>query len=297
MESLLSGPVGLALVSWLGLSVGSFANVAIHRLPRDGQGVLVPLRSYCPACRRQLGWLENVPVLSWLMLRGRCLTCRASISWRYPLVELIVGALFVLLWLRMGPSDGTGLAHWAVAAGLAATCVVVSAIDLEHLIIPDAITLPGIVLGLLLSLALPALHANHPGFDGARPHASALLLAVGGLALGGGSLWLVGRLGNLVLRRQIEAAGVQDAMGLGDVKWMAAAGTLLGPLGAADAILAGCFSGALVGLAWKLLARLRSTPAPGGIPFGPYLCLGVLTQLVRPGAAWQLLSRLVPQPG
>lgn len=294
MESPLEGPLGLIIAAWLGLSVGSFANVLVYRVPREGLSVLRPLRSFCPTCSRQLTWSDNIPVLAWMFLRGRCRGCQQSISWRYPAVELLVGALFVLLWWLGPPVDTDSAVRLAVGLVLATTCVVVSAIDLELLIIPDAITFPGMALGLLLSLCLPVLHEGHAGFDPGRPYASALVLSVGGLVVGGGSLWVFGLLGNLMLRRQVQQAGVADAMGLGDVKWMAATGTLLGPMGVGDAILGACFVGALVGIGWKLIARVRGTPPPGGIPFGPFLSMGILAQLVQPGVAWSLLNGLAP---
>ena len=290
------GPFGLAVAAWLGLSVGSFSNVLIHRLPIDGLSVLRPARSFCPSCETQLSWSENIPVLAWLWQRGRCRSCSAPIAWRYPAVELLVAALFVLLWWRAPPHDSTSLALLLVGFYLATTSVVISAIDLEHFIIPDAVTLPGIVIGLLLSVSLPGIHGAHDGFDPEAARISGLLLSASGLALGGGSLWLFGKLGNLMMRRQIEAAGVEDAMGLGDVKWMAFAGTLLGPMLVGDAILAGCFLGALVGVLWKLGARLTGRAAPAGIPFGPFLSVGILVQLFRPGAAWWLMAQLAPVP-
>jgi leader peptidase (prepilin peptidase)/N-methyltransferase len=296
MDTPWEGAFGLAIAAGLGLSVGSFANVVVHRLPRDGLSVSRPVRSFCPSCSRQLSWFDNLPLVAWLALGGKCRTCKSPIPWRYPAVEAAVGALYVLLWWLAPPVDMGSTVTLLVGLLLAATCVIVSAIDIEHLIIPDAITLPGIGLGIVLSLVFPVLHLGHAGFDGGSPHGSALMLAVGGMLAGGGSLWLMGRLGNLMLKSQVEAAGVEDAMGLGDVKWMAATGTLLGPLGVLDAILAGCFIGALVGVIWKVVARMRGAPPPGGIPFGPFLCVGILAQLVQPGAAWLLISGLTPGP-
>lgn len=297
METAWEGPFGLIVAITLGLSVGSFANVLIHRLPREGLSVTSPARSFCPACGTRLAWFDNVPVLAWIVLRGRCRSCASPIAWRYPAVELLVGLLFAMFWWLTPPVDASALVQLGVALVLGTTCVVVSAIDVEHLIIPDAITWPGIVLGLLASLALPEIHARHPGFDPEHARQTALVVSVGGLLAGGGSLWLFGRLGNLLLKRQVEAAGVEDAMGWGDVKWMACAGTLLGALGVLDAILAACFVGAVVGLTWKLVARLRGATSPGGIPFGPFLSIGILMQLVRPGAAWWLIASLAPVPG
>lgn len=290
METSFEGWFGVFAALCLGLAVGSFGNVLIHRLPLEGLSVTRPARSFCPKCRTQLSWLDNLPVLAWLLLRGRCRYCKMAIPWRYPAVELLVGALFALFWWLEPPVDGNGGIRLAVIWYLVTTCVVISAIDLEHFIIPDAITLPGIAVGLALSFAFPWLHAEHLPFDPEAPRQTALLASVGGLLMGGGSLWLFGQLGNLMLRQKIEAAGVQDAMGLGDVKWMAFAGTLLGPLVVADAILVGCCLGAVAGILLKVIARIRAADAPPGIPFGPFLSVGILAELVQPGLAWELMQ-------
>jgi len=292
MVDVLSGTLGWVAAALIGLSVGSFSNVAIYRLPLEGLSVWRPARSFCPRCRAKLAWSDNVPVLSWLLLRGRCRFCAAPISARYPLVELVVGALFVLLWMRVPPSSGTEAVRLLVYWYLAWACVVISAIDLEHLIIPDSITLPGIGLGVLLSLALPALHVGHAGFRPESPHGSSVVVSLLGMAAGGGSLWLVGKVGNVFFKRQVAEAGVEDAMGMGDVKWMAFAGTILGPGMVGMAILIGCFTGAVVGLVLRIGARLSSGEAPIGIPFGPFLSVGILVELLAPGAAWSVLQQI-----
>src|SRR5262245_2050616 len=267
---------GGALIAGLfGLCVGSFANVVIYRSPREGLSVLQPSRSFCPGCKAPVSLRDNVPVLSWLLLRGRCRNCHAPIAWRYPAVELLVGALFAAAWWLSPPVDMASTGRFIALCLLAYSSVAVTLIDLEHFIIPDVITYPGIVGGLLLSLVFPTLHAGHWGFRSGSPHGSALMAAFFGLLAGGGSLFLVGRLGNLFLRRKLEAAGVQDAMGWGDVKWMAFAGTLLGALSVLSAILVGCVLGALAGIVMKLVARARGAEAPVGLPFGPFLSLGI----------------------
>jgi len=284
---------GGALIAGLfGLCVGSFANVVIYRSPREGLSVLQPSRSFCPGCRAPVSFRDNVPVLSWLLLRGRCRSCHAPIAWRYPAVELLVGALFAAAWWLSPPVDMASTGRFVALCLLAYSSVAVTLIDLEHFIIPDVITYPGVVGGLLLSVVFPTLHAGHVGFRADSPHVSALMAALFGLLAGGGSLFLVGRLGNLFLRRKLEAAGVQDAMGLGDVKWMAFAGTLLGTLSVLSAILVGCFLGALAGVAMKVVARVRGADSPVGLPFGPFLSVGILVELVRPEFAWLLIDSL-----
>jgi leader peptidase (prepilin peptidase)/N-methyltransferase len=287
------GPWGGALFAGLmGLCVGSFANVVIYRTPRDGLSVLRPARSFCPSCRAPIAWRDNLPVLSWLLLGGRCRSCRAPIGARYPGVELLTGLLFAAAWWWSPPVDAEAAAHLLAAWLLAFCCVSVTLIDLEHLIIPDAITYPGMVAGLLASLAAPTLHVGHWAWRAQSPHGSSLAAGVVGLLAGGGSLFLVGQLGNLMLKRRLKEAGVQDAMGLGDVKWMAFTGTLLGGSSVLSAILVGCFLGALAGLLMKLWAALRRSESPVGLPFGPFLSLGVLAELVRPELAWRIVESL-----
>jgi leader peptidase (prepilin peptidase)/N-methyltransferase len=292
MEALLLGRAGVVLAFIIGASVGSFANVIIYRSPREGLSSLRPLRSFCPSCRTQLTWFDNLPVLSWVLLLGRCRSCRAAIGTRYPLVELLVALLFAVAFWMHPPVGQDELVQLLVVWYLAATCIVVAFIDLEHTIIPDTITWPGLVLGLVVSLAFPVLQTGHVGFRVETPHASALTASLFGLAAGGGSLFLVGQVGNLFLRRKMEAAGIQDAMGWGDVKWMALAGAFLGLTQALSAIMIGCFAGALVGLLLILIARVRRGEAPTGLPFGPFLSIGILAELARPGLAWVLLDQI-----
>jgi leader peptidase (prepilin peptidase)/N-methyltransferase len=292
MEALLQGSPGLTLSFLIGASIGSFANVIIYRSPRDGLSSLRPLRSFCPACRAQLSWADNLPIISWLLLRGKCRMCRAPIGVRYPLVELLVASLFAAAFWLHPPVGRDNVVQLLVAWYLAAACVIVAFIDLEHTIIPDTITWPGLLIGLALSLAFPSIQAGHVGFRADAPHASALTASLFGVAAGGGSLFLVGRIGNLFLRRKMEAAGIQDAMGWGDVKWMALAGAFLGLSQVLSAILIGCFAGALVGVALIALARLRRDEAPTGLPFGPFLSIGILAELAAPGFAWTLLDQI-----
>lgn len=276
----------------LGAAVGSFANVAIYRLPLEGLSVTRPARSFCPGCRAPIAWSDNLPVLSWLLLRGRCRACRAPISARYPGVELLVAALFAFAAWRFPPTGLEDGAALIVSLYLIAICVIVSFIDLEHQIIPDSITWPGMALGVLASVAVPALQEGHVGWRADAPRQTALLASLFGLACGAGSLMLVGQLGNLLMRRKIAAAGLQDSMGWGDVKFMGLAGAFLGVSATFGAILIGCFAGAIVGLVMIPAAKLRGRDAPVGLPFGPFLALGMLCEVFSPGIAWSLLGRV-----
>ena len=185
------------LVTLFGLIVGSFLNVCIYRLPRD-QSIVWPA-SRCTTCGRTLSWYENIPVLSWVVLRARCRTCGERISPMYPLVESVTAAVFVLVYAVFGP---TLLFPIRVAFGCA--MIVLFVIDLQHQILPNEITLPGIVVGLAASaFAEPGLNA-----------------AIIGALAGGGSLWLVA-FGYERLRHK-------EGLGFGDVKMLAMIGAFLG---------------------------------------------------------------------
>jgi leader peptidase (prepilin peptidase)/N-methyltransferase len=247
----------------LGLLVGSFLNVVIYRLPA-GLSVVTP-RSRCPKCERPIPWYENVPVLSFLFLRARCRGCGQAISFRYPLVELLVGTLFAFTawWLVVrwpgGPTDPGRLVHLGVAFLFLGSLVALTFIDLDHRILPDRITKPGMAAGAILSVALPALQ-DPRGMAGLAPPGEALVWSVAGMVVGYGSLWLVGILG--------EKALGKEAMGLGDCKLLGMIGAFTGPLGAAMAAACGLVVGLLMG-GLRLLATGDTS-----FPFGPSLAVG-----------------------
>lgn len=220
--------VALPLVFVLGAVVGSFANVCIHRLPR-GESVVRP-RSRCPGCGGPIAAWDNVPVLSWLLLRGRCRACRAPISPRYPLVEALVGALFAAAALLHG------LGPVALAGALLATAaVVLTATDLEARVLPDEVTIGVLVLGVLLAAArdLPSLGAQGPGAF--RSH---LLPSLAGAAFGAALVWGVG-----AAYRLVRGA---EGMGLGDVKMIAMIGAFVGPAGVLLTLFGASLAGTLV---------------------------------------------------
>lgn len=235
-------PTLLAAAGVLGLLVGSFLNVCIHRLPRD-QSVIAP-PSHCPSCGRTLRWFHNVPVISWLVLGRRCAYCRTAISWRYPLVELLTAALFVLHAWWFGPS-----ALLAVRLAFAAALVVLFLTDLDCRILPNEITVGGLVAGLVAAWFLP------PGIR------SALI----GAALGGGILWATGAL--------YERVRGVEGMGMGDVKMLAMVGAVLGwPLMLLTLVFAS-FTGGLFGMA---LIAMRKDARTTAVPFGTFLAVGAL---------------------
>lgn len=180
-----------ALAALLGAMVGSFLNVCIYRLPRD-MSVHSPARSFCPACRRQIPWFQNIPVLSWILLRGRCSGCKASIPARYLFVEVLNAVLFAAVALRLAHSNPWLLIPYGTLVSL---LVVATFVDLEHMIIPDEVTWGGVAAGCVAALVFPELH-------GAVGRGGALSTALLGAVVGYGGLWTVVEAGRLVFGRR-----------------------------------------------------------------------------------------------
>lgn len=231
----------------VGLVVGSYLNVLIHRLPR-GLSTVMP-RSRCPRCRMPIRPWDNVPVVSYLLLGGRCRRCGLSIHWRYPLVEAATAGAFVASYQVLGPA----LLPAAIAAGFSAAMIAMAMIDLEHFLLPDAITWPGIAVGVLV---LPRL--------GWTSDADAWL----GAALGGGVL--------LAVAWGWYAWKGVHGMGLGDVKMLAMIGAFLGWKGTVSTLFIASFGGTLVGLSAMAFGRLGMKSR---LPFGVFLALGALATL------------------
>ena len=235
-------PMALTLTILLGLAFGSFFNVCIHRIPRR-LSVNRP-GSRCPGCGYVLRWYDNIPVLSYVALGGKCRTCRAPISLRYPIVELLTCGLFVLHYYAFGL---TGLFFARVL--LASALVVLFAIDLEHHLLPDVITLPGIVAGIACSLFLP------PG----------LRDALIGMLVGGGVLWLIGE-------AYFRYSG-QEGMGGGDVKMLAMIGAFLGWKLVLVTLVFSSFAGSIVGVA---VIAARRGDMKYALPYGTFLSMAAL---------------------
>ncbi|HIB53473.1 MAG TPA: prepilin peptidase [Nitrospirales bacterium] len=241
----------LAVTFVFGAIVGSFLNVCIHRLPHD-MSVVLPA-SHCPACETPLRAFDNIPFVSFLALRGRCRSCNVKISWRYPLVEGLNGLAYVLDVVRFGLEPAT-----LVYALLLSTLIVVTFIDLDHQIIPNEITFPGMPLGLIAAATVLPI---------------SWLDSLIGLLCGGGVLFFVVWISPYIFRR--------EGMGMGDVKLLAMLGAFLGWKATLLTLLLGSFSGAVVGgglMATKLIKH--SEP----IPFGPFLALGAVVALFFGGS-------------
>ena len=247
----------LAVASFLlGGTIGSFLNVCVHRLPK-GLSVVTP-RSRCPKCEKEIAWYDNIPMLSWLILGAKCRNCNEPISWQYPLVEAITGLLFLLVYLRFGLTVAA-----PIYMILSASLVLVTFIDLTDWTIPNEVTFPGMPLGIgcaLLGMVIP----------GSGLRLDSPVMAIAGLALGGGILYTLDKLSLLLLKK--------PGMGFGDVKLVAMLGAFFGPWGVLLTIVTASFIGAAVGLTMMSVQRSRGKEKGEGnyLPFGPYLALGGL---------------------
>ena len=243
-----------------GACVGSFLNVCIYRIPRE-ESVVAP-RSHCPHCNTMIVWHDNIPLLSYLWLGGRCRHCHEKISPRYFLVEALTASLFLLVWLRYGFDVRTPV-YWMIMGGL----ILGTFVDFDHMIIPDRVSIGGIIAGLILSPLLPALHGETTWLGG-------LLAALKGLLAGGGILWLVGVLGKLIFRK--------DAMGFGDVKLLGGLGALLGWRSVLFTIMGSSILGSVIGI---LMILCRKKEWQSRVPYGPYLALAAVIWILW-GADW-----------
>jgi leader peptidase (prepilin peptidase) / N-methyltransferase len=231
----------VVLVALVGAAVGSFLNVCIHRLPRHDSVMHPP--SHCPRCGRRLRWFENVPVVSWLALRARCAGCKEPISSMYPLVELLTAAVFVLAYLEFGMTAMLG-----VRLLFASAMIVLAITDLRERLLPNAITYPGVVIGLFCSFFLP------PG----------IVSALVGVLLGAGVPFLIGEV--FYRLRGIEG------LGMGDVKMLGMVGAFLGWQLALFTLFAASMLGVLIGVPLTVMKRDRYYQ----IPLGTFLALGAL---------------------
>jgi leader peptidase (prepilin peptidase)/N-methyltransferase len=230
-----------------GALIGSFLNVCIYRIPKE-ESVVSP-RSHC-GCGKMIAWYDNLPVLSWLILRGRARCCGRPFSFRYPFVELLTAVLFALCW-HLFPAG-------KAVAGMVLVAIVICAvfIDLDHMIIPDVFTIGGGVVGVVLSLALPTLHGQtHEVFLVASARSG--LEGVLGLMVGSSLVLWIALIAEAILKK--------EAMGFGDVKFLGALGAFVGWKGAVFSMFGGAIIGVLwfvFALAWKKLFGRATTLAP-----------------------------------
>lgn len=257
----------VAFTVLLGLACGSFLNVCISRLPRH-QSIVHP-RSRCPRCGSPIRALDNIPILSWILLRGHCRHCRGPIAWRYPAVELATAALFLLSLLRFGltPDGGGAVMLSFLLLGLAV-------MDAETLRLPDAFTLPGLLLGILFAFSKPvtamSFRLQNAGLTILWACAAALLLL------------LIRGLYFLVRRRV--------GLGLGDVKLIAMIAAWLGPAPTLLTLVLGCLAAAVFGVVSVALSRGSRSLGTARLPFGSFLCAAAIYTLFagEPIIAWYL---------
>jgi len=263
-------PMASIFVFLVGLVLGSFLNVCIHRLPL-GESVVHP-RSRCPKCKKLILWYQNIPLFSWLALRGKCGNCGVRISIRYPFVELLSGAGMLALWMAYDSSTA-----FLIAAPFALALLVLFFTDFDHQLLPDAVTLTGFGAGVALAWFNPFL--GDPGWG-------RVTAALTGAALGSGVLWGIGAVYS-------KLRGV-EAMGMGDVKMMAMVGAFTGPSGVLFTIFAASLVGAVVGL---MLIPLRGRSLQHALPFGCFLAPAALTALlVGRQVVDAYFSLLIPPP-
>jgi leader peptidase (prepilin peptidase)/N-methyltransferase len=273
-ESALGVPLSIAigLMAVLGAMIGSFLNVVIHRLPRE-QSIVFP-KSACPACGAAIHFYDNIPIVSFLILRGRCRSCRRPISPRYPAVEALCALLFALVTWRDGLSF---LLPFDIA--FAASLLALVFLDAEHMILPNAITYPGILFAVITRVAIPYLGgASHfddlpylvSVFPGYPIWLVSLIGAAIGALAGGGSLWLMG-----FIWRKLRGV---EAMGMGDVKMMLMVGAFLGWRLAILTIFIGVFSGSIAGIAVMFRRGRRNLQMM--LPFGIFLGIGAVVSFL-----------------
>jgi leader peptidase (prepilin peptidase)/N-methyltransferase len=256
-----------------GAAIGSFLNVVIHRVPNE-ESIVFP-NSACPRCGSSIKPYDNVPIASWLILRGKCRNCSEPISARYPAVELLTALLFVSVYWQIGFG-----AFLPIALVFVSSMIALIFIDAEHMILPNVITYPLLIFAILIRLIFPQFFAGAYIDDiGRWPlgefwNYSPILVSVAGGALGavvgGGFLWLVGEIWK-------RLRGV-DAMGLGDVKMMAAVGMLLGWRLTVLSTFLGAFAGAVIGIV--LISRQKDKDMQTQIPFGIFLGIGSVIALL-----------------
>lgn len=260
-------------VGLFGACAGSFLNVCIYRIPRD-ESVVHP-RSHCPHCNTLIPWHLNLPVLSWILLRGRCRFCRGSISPRYILVELLTAVLFLAILFQQAEYPRLlamqTIEDWRLVpvyilfvGGL----ILGTFVDFEHMIIPDSVTLGGIVAGLVLSPLVPSMHGETVWHQG-------LLRSVIGAGAGFGLLLLIAFVGEKVFKK--------EAMGFGDVKLMGAVGAFLGWKAVIFTMVGASLVGSLVGISLILAGKSHMQSR---LPFGPYLALAATVWIFWGASLW-----------
>ena len=239
--------IEIVLIFVLGLIVGSFSNVCIYRIPRN-ESIVYPA-SHCTKCHSNIKALDNIPLLSYILLKGRCRNCKSKISIQYPVVEFLTGFIYLIIYLIYGLSIQT-----LIYIILSSALIIIAFIDLNEQIVPDVISLPGIVIGFIISFFVPYISFVN----------SAL-----GVVVGGGIILVIGLAGSVIFKK--------EAMGGGDVKLAAMIGAFLGWRYILISLFLGFFLGALAGII-LILSKIKSRE--DAVPFGPFIVLGSLITLL-----------------
>ncbi len=258
----------MTLIDWyftfvvflFGACLGSFLNVCIYRIPAE-LSVVKP-RSRCPKCLTNLTWKDNVPILGWVFLRGKCRYCGEPIAGRYPLVELLTAVLYTLLWLRF-PYSPLLLPYGLLFFGL----LLATFVDLDEMWLPDRVTIGGMIAGPLSAFWMPQML-------GAASHLEGLERSLVGLATGFGLFYAISILGKMVFKK--------DAMGFGDVKLMGTLGAFLGWPAVLFITFVSSLLGAVIGLTFIALGK---SELQSRIPFGPYIALAAIIWILG-GSGW-----------
>ncbi|MCM8772938.1 MAG: prepilin peptidase [Candidatus Omnitrophica bacterium] len=241
------------LIFLIGLCFGSFANVCIYRLPK-GKSLIYP-GSFCPNCGKNIKWYDNIPLLSYILLKGKCRYCRKKISFRYFTVELLTGLFFFSIYKKFGFT-----AFNLVYDTFFLSLIIVSFIDIDTFLIPDVIVIPGIFLGLLFSFLFPEIH-NMGRFE-------SFIYSFTGTIMGGGALFLLAIIGKILFKK--------EAMGGGDIKLLGMIGSFLGWKPIFLTLFFGSLLGTLISL---ILILLKKRKIDDYVPFGPYLSLGAIISI------------------
>jgi len=278
----------------MGLCVGSFLNVVIFRMPRMGLSIVRP-RSYCPNCLTALAWYDNIPIFSYWMLAQKCRYCRDYIPLRYPMVELLTGVLFGLITYLILKREETwpiGLTdvNWSlliVYLAFTATLVAVSFIDIDLRIIPNELSVGGMLLAPLFSLWVVELHRDFPMHDLVAwlplslVYQKALFGSCIGIVVGAALILSISIFGALLFRK--------EAMGMGDVKLMGFIGGILGWDGVMVTLILACIMGSVIGIARKIMTR------DSYLPFGPFLAVGAVLTMMFKNEIWYWFTKTYPQ--
>lgn len=260
----------------MGACVASFLNVVIWRIPR-GESIVSP-PSHCPKCDSPIHWWQNIPIVSWLALRGKCANCRAPISPRYILVETLGGALFLAAFWHLFPIGAT-ISAYAVSELIVwwiwiALMIVGSFIDFDHQLLPDFVTVGGMILGIVAAAVDLVIFVSTTRI--ASPdwwdYSCGFIMSIVGLLTGLGIMWLIRALGTKAFKR--------EAMGMGDVLLMGAIGAIFGPIATVFCLMISALLGSIVGLGMILLSKAKLGKFVA-IPYGPYICMACVVWMFR----------------